>query len=67
MIAFGIAFPVAIWILNQWLQTFAYHDEFNIFLIGAGCALSLIVALLTVGYRAWIAATSNPAKSLRTE
>jgi putative ABC transport system permease protein len=67
LIGFVLALPMALWMLNKWLQTFAYHDNFNVFLIGAGCGLSVIVALVTVGYRSWTAATANPVKSLRTE
>jgi putative ABC transport system permease protein len=67
LIGFVVALPVALWILNKWLQSFAYHDTFNAFLIGAGCGLSVLVALVTVAYRSWMAATANPVNSLRNE
>jgi putative ABC transport system permease protein len=66
-IGFVVALPVALWVLNKWLETFAYHDTFSVLLIAGGCGVSMAVALLTVGFRAWQAANVNPVKSLRTE
>ncbi|MBS1655848.1 MAG: FtsX-like permease family protein, partial [Bacteroidetes bacterium] len=62
-----IAFPVAWWAMNKWLQDFAYRTYLSwwIFLIAAMTAL--FVALLTVSTQAIKAAVSNPVKSLRTE
>ena len=62
-----IAFPIAWWIMHQWLQGFAFRTEINpmIFLLaGAG---AIVIALLTVSYQAIKAALTNPVKSLRTE
>lgn len=67
LIGFIVALPIALWTLNQWLQTFAYHDNFNMLMIASGCGLLILVSLMTVGYRSWRAAVSNPVKSLRAE
>lgn len=66
-IAFIIAVPVAWYFMNGWLQNFVYRIH-----IGAGVFIlailsSLIIAWITVGYRAIRAALANPAESLRTE
>jgi len=67
LIGFIVALPIALWTLNQWLQTFAYHDNFNMLMIASGCGLLILVSLMTVGYRSWRAAVVNPVKSLRAE
>ena len=64
-----IAWPVAWWGMNAWLQSFAYRIEISrhvgIFLMAGLAALG--IALLTVGYQAMKAAMANPADSLRYE
>jgi putative ABC transport system permease protein len=66
-IAFLIACPVAFYALNKWLQNFAYKTDLQwwIFIV-AGIA-TLVVALLTVSWQSWVAASRNPAESLRYE
>ncbi|HEY9116268.1 MAG TPA: ABC transporter permease [Roseivirga sp.] len=67
MIAFLIASPVAFWLMNNWLANFQYRVGVGVgvFLIaGVG---TLIIALLTISYRALRAANSNPVNSLRSE
>jgi putative ABC transport system permease protein len=67
LVALLIASPVAWWALHNWLQNYAYRIEIGWqFFVAAGM-LSLLIAVLTVGYQAIKAATSNPVKSLRTE
>lgn len=67
LIASIIAFPVAWWAMNKWLQSFAYRINISwwVFVI-AGIA-ALLIALITVSSRAIKAAVANPVKSLRTE
>ncbi len=62
-----IAWAVAYYTMNQWLQNFAYRTfiEFWTFLVAAG--LAFLIALLTVSYQAIKAALSNPVDSLRYE
>ena len=66
-IASLIAFPVAWWAMNKWLQSFAYRIDISwwIFLIAGFVAL--LIALITVSFQAIKAAVANPVKSLRTE
>ena len=63
----AIAFPLAWWVMEQWLEGFAYRIDisFGIY-IGAG-AIVAVVAFLTVGYEAVKAALMNPIDSLRSE
>jgi putative ABC transport system permease protein len=67
LVSFVIAFPIAWWAMNKWLEAFAYRIdiEWNIFAIAG--AFTLLIALLTVSYQAIKAALANPVKSLRTE
>ncbi|GAB3725460.1 ABC transporter permease [Spirosoma lituiforme] len=67
LIANGIAFPLAWWATNQWLQEFAYHIEVEWWVFVVSGILALAVALATVSYQAIKAALMNPVKSLRSE
>lgn len=64
-----IAIPAAVWVMSQWLGSFAYRiemvDTWVSFVIGG--AMALIVAWLTVSYHSIRAAVANPVKNLRTE
>jgi ABC-type antimicrobial peptide transport system permease subunit len=53
--------------MREYLNQFAYRIELGpiIFLVGIG--ITLIIALLTVGYKSFKAATVNPVDSLRYE
>ncbi len=67
LIASLIAFPVAWWAMNKWLQSFAYriHISWWIFIVAGFTAL--LIALITVVFQAIKAAVANPVKSLRSE
>jgi len=62
-----IASPIAWWVMNKWLEDFAYRININwsVFVF-AGLAV-LLIALVTVSFQAIKAAVANPVKSLRTE
>jgi putative ABC transport system permease protein len=66
-IAFVISVPAAFFIINYWLQNFAYRTEINwwIFILSGGVAL--VIALATVSFQAVKAAIANPVESLRYE
>jgi putative ABC transport system permease protein len=67
LIASVIAFPLAWWAMNKWLQSFAYriHISWWIFVIAGLTAI--LIALITVSFQAIKAAMANPVKSLRSE
>jgi putative ABC transport system permease protein len=67
IVGFSVAMPVSWYVLNQWLESFAYHVRFSVLLIGGSGLISMLIALLTVGYRALKAASANPVDSLRNE
>lgn len=62
-----IAIPIGYFVMNQWLQNFAYRIGIHwwMFMIAALAAIS--IALITVSFQAIKAAVANPVKSLRTE
>ncbi len=62
-----IAFPLAWWAMNKWLQGFAYRIEINWTVFVFSGLLALMIAVLTVSFQAIKAAIANPVKSLRTE
>ena len=67
VIALLIAFPVAWYIMNQWLQGFVYKVNISGWVfVGAG-VVALLVAFVTVSYQTIKAAIANPVKSLRSE
>jgi putative ABC transport system permease protein len=66
-IAMLIAFPLVWWLMNNWLNGFAYRIPItsDIFLITAISAL--LITVLTIGFQAIKTAIANPVKCLRTE
>ncbi len=67
LIGFALAAPVTWYVMNQWLNEFAYKIEIGPSIFMEGIVLTLTVALLTVGYRSFRAAVINPTESLRSE
>ncbi len=67
LLALVIASPAAYFLMNRWLEDFAYRIEIGpgIFLLAGAAAL--LIALATVSYQAIKAALSDPVKSLRYE
>lgn len=67
LISVIIATPVAWWLMNKWLQDFAYRITIEWWMFVIAAITACIIALLTVSYQAIKAAIANPVKSLRTE
>lgn len=67
LIASVIAFPVAWWAMNNWLQDFPYRVEMSWWIFAIAVVAALLIALITVSFQSIKAATTNPVKSLRTE
>ena len=67
IIAFVIATPVAWYSMHKWLQDFAYKTEISWWIFTAAGVLALGIALLTVTWQTWRAATRNPVEALRYE
>jgi ABC-type antimicrobial peptide transport system permease subunit len=66
-IAIMIASPIAWWVMNKWLEDFAYRININWSVFVFAGTIALIIALVTVSFQAVKAAVANPVKSLRTE
>ena len=66
-IAFGLAAPIAYYIMHKWLQDFTFRIELGPGIFIAAILISVIIAWITVGYRAIKSALANPVKSLRME
>jgi putative ABC transport system permease protein len=66
-IAFLIATPIAWFITNKWLENFAYKTTLSWWIFILAGLLALGIALLTVSWQSWRAATRNPVESLRYE
>jgi putative ABC transport system permease protein len=62
-----IAWPIAYFALNKWLEDFAYRTEINLWVFAAASIASMLIAIFTVSYQSIRAATANPVKSLRYE
>ena len=66
-ISFLIAAPLAYFMMKNWLQDFAYRIDLGIGFFALAIAISIVIAWITVGYKAIRAAIVNPVKSLRSE
>ncbi len=62
-----IAWPVAFFGMNKWLQGYAYRIEMSIWTFAAATIIALTIALLTVSYQTTKAALANPVEALRYE
>jgi putative ABC transport system permease protein len=67
LIASVIAFPIAWWVMNKWLQSFAYRIHISWWIFVVAGLLAVLIALLTVSFQAIKAAIANPVESLRSE
>jgi putative ABC transport system permease protein len=66
-IAFVIATPIAYYAMHKWLENFAYKTELSWWIFALAGLLALGIALLTVSWQSWRAATRNPVEALRYE
>ena len=62
-----IAFPVAWFAMNKWLQDFAYRIDMPWWIFIVAGIMAAIIALVTISFQAIKAAVANPVKSLRSE
>ena len=62
-----IAWPLAYYFMNKWLQDFAYRIGLSVWIFVLSGFMAFGIALLTIGYQSIKAATVNPVDSLRYE
>ncbi len=67
LIAFVIAVPLTWWLMNNWLEKYAYRINISVWLFGAVGIIILLLTLVVVSLNTMRAAVANPVKSLRTE
>jgi ABC-type antimicrobial peptide transport system permease subunit len=67
IIAFAMSAPVGYYFMHEWLQDFNYRITIGPDIFILAMIMSVIIAWLTVGYKAVKAALTNPVKSLRSE
>ncbi|MFN8336030.1 MAG: ABC transporter permease [Cyclobacteriaceae bacterium] len=67
VIAFAISVPLGIFIMNKWLQGFEYKTNIDVLIFVYAGLAALLIALITVSFESFKAASTNPVKALRTE
>ncbi|WP_462249172.1 ABC transporter permease [Ferruginibacter sp.] len=67
IISILIASPIAWWVMDKWLQDFAYRISITWWVFALAAFIAIVIALITVSSQAIKAAVANPVKSLRTE
>ncbi|MCG6188030.1 ABC transporter permease [Maribellus maritimus] len=66
-LAFIIATPVSFYFMSKWLENFAYKTNLSWWIFALAGLLAMGIALLTVSWQSWRAATRNPVEALRYE
>ncbi|HEY2582990.1 MAG TPA: ABC transporter permease [Mucilaginibacter sp.] len=66
-IAILVAFPLSWWMMNKWLNGFAYRINIGLTVFIIACASVILITIVTVSFQAIKAALANPVKSLRSE
>jgi putative ABC transport system permease protein len=67
VIAFVIACPIALFAIQKWLTNFAYKTVLSWWVFFMAGSFALVIALITVSWQSWLAATKNPVEALRYE
>jgi len=67
LMAILIALPAGWYLMNKWLQSFAYRQEINWWVLALAGFTAIFIALITVSFQSIKAALSNPVESLRSE
>ncbi|WP_394990212.1 ABC transporter permease [Emticicia sp.] len=66
-LSFVLSFPVAYYATQKWLENYPYRESFNGWIFAFTAAITICIALITVGWQSIRAAMMNPVKSLKTE
>ncbi|HEX2967897.1 MAG TPA: ABC transporter permease [Bacteroidales bacterium] len=66
-IAFAVATPLAMYLMNNWLQDYAYRINISVWIFAACGLITIFLALITISFQAVKAALANPVDSLRSE
>ncbi len=66
-LAFLVAAPVAWYLMSKWLSNFVFKINMGAWIFITAIVVSIVIAWITVGFKAVRAALANPVKSLRSE
>jgi putative ABC transport system permease protein len=66
-ISFLLATPIAWFVMHKWLENFAYKTKLDWWFFALAGLIALGIALLTVSWKSWFAASRNPAEVIREE
>jgi putative ABC transport system permease protein len=67
MTGVGLGLPLAYWLLNQWIEGFAYHIDLSVWFFVIAGVLALIIGWVTVSSKVIYASKANPVDSLRLQ
>jgi putative ABC transport system permease protein len=67
LVSILIAIPIAWYFANTWLQSYAFQTDLSWWIFAGSGVLLIVISLITVGYQAYRAASTNPVESLRSE
>jgi len=67
LIASLIAVPATWFLMNRWLQNYTNRIDLNVWIFILSVTISIIIAVATVSWQSWRAATRNPVEALRYE
>lgn len=66
-LAFLIAIPCSLYVMNQWLEGFTYRTNFSWWIFALAGTTALLITFLTVSWQSFKAAIANPVESLKDE
>lgn len=67
LISIVLAFPVAWYFMSNWLENYVYRTSIGALLFIIAGLLTLVITFATISYKAYQAAVTNPADSVKTE
>ena len=67
LIALLIATPLSLFVMKSWLMNYAFRTDISLWIYFLGGFITIAIAMLTVSWQSWKAATRNPVEALRYE
>ncbi len=67
LVSVVISVPASVWLISLWLDRFAYKTELSWWIFAPAGFSAVLIAVLTVSWQSWRAATRNPVEALRYE
>jgi len=67
LVSIVISIPASIYLLSRWMDRFAYQTALSWWIFAGAGISAVMIALITVSWQSWKAATRNPVESIRYE